>query len=92
MINTYFTSDTHYAHKNIVRGTTEWLGDEDKGQASVDRTRNFNTLEEHNQILIDNINQLVKENDVLYHLGDWSFGGYDNIWNFRKQLKCKNIK
>lgn len=84
MNNVYFTSDTHWGHKNIVRGTTEWEG-------SPQRTRDFDTLEEHNQVLIDNINGMVKENDTLYHLGDWSFGGINNIWEFRRQLNCKNI-
>jgi calcineurin-like phosphoesterase family protein len=36
-------------------------------------------------------NQTVAEDDVLYCLGDWSFGGIQNIWNFRKQLRCKTI-
>ena len=36
-------------------------------------------------------NETVAENDILYHLGDWSFGGIQNIWNFRKQLRCKTI-
>jgi calcineurin-like phosphoesterase family protein len=25
-------------------------------------------------------------------LGDWSFDGIDNIWNFRKRIKCKDIR
>ena len=83
-MNVYFTSDTHFGHKNIVRGTTEW-------ENARDKVRDFDTLEEHNQVLIDNINGMIKENDTLYHLGDWSFGGIENIWEFRRQLKCRNI-
>jgi calcineurin-like phosphoesterase family protein len=82
-MNIYFTSDTHYHHKNIVRGTSDW---EDKS-----RCRDFDTLEEHNKVIVDNINAVVKENDILYHLGDWSFGGKEQIYNFRKQLNCKTI-
>lgn len=37
-------------------------------------------------------NQVVAEDDILYHLGDWSFGGSQNIWNFRKQLRCRHIR
>src|SRR5687768_7511272 len=85
-MNTWFTSDTHYHHKNIVRGCTEW--EESPGGQ---RTRNFDTLEAHDAALVENINKQVKENDVLYHAGDWSFGGIDSIWNFRKQIKCKTI-
>lgn len=86
----YFTSDTHYNHKNIVRGTTSWEIDKDE-KGSHQNLRDFDTLEEHNQKLVDNINSVVKENDELYHLGDWSFGGKQNILIFREQIKCKNI-
>ncbi len=44
-----------------------------------------------NEAIVNNINSLVKEDDILYCLGDWSFGGIENIWNFRKQINCKNI-
>jgi calcineurin-like phosphoesterase family protein len=85
MPNIFFTSDTHYHHKNIVRGCSEWEG------ANEQNTRDFDTLEEHDEILVQNINKTVKENDILYHLGDWSFGGLQQIWEFRKRILCKNI-
>lgn len=84
MENIFFTSDTHYGHKNIVKGCTSWEG-------GLQRCRDFNTLEEHNQTLVDTFNGMIKENDTLYHLGDWSFGGHENIKKFREQLNCKNI-
>ena len=83
MNNIYFIADTHYGHKNIVKGVSDWT---DKSTC-----RNFKTIEEMNQAIVKKINQTVKEDDVLYHLGDWSFGGINNIWNFRKQINCKNI-
>ncbi len=79
----YFTSDTHFHHKNIVRGVANW---EDKSQC-----RDFETLEAHDQALIDNFNKRVKPDDTLYHMGDWSFGGFDQIKVFREALKCNNI-
>lgn len=79
----YFTSDTHYGHSNIVRGTSNWN--------SPQSVRDFDTLAEHNQALVDGINSVVKSDDVLYHLGDWSFGGINNIWEFRRQLAVKDI-
>ena len=80
----WFTSDTHYAHSNICRATTNWK--------DADRlTRDFTSLEEMNQTLVDRINQQVMPDDILIHLGDWSFGGFDNIQLFREQLNCKNI-
>lgn len=80
----WFTSDTHFQHKNIVLGVSEW---DDKEKSC----RKFATLEEMNELIVKNINDVVKEDDILYHLGDWSFGGIENIWKFRKQIKCKNI-
>lgn len=85
----YFTSDTHYGHENICRGTSKWeaRSEEDFQQ----NTRDFKTLEEMNDAIVDGINSVVGASDELYHLGDWSFGGIDNIWNLRKRIKCKNI-
>lgn len=85
----YFTSDTHYNHKNIVRGTSEWKEVEDG--SSHQKTRNFNTLEEHNYALVKVINDRVKPLDTLWHLGDWSFGGFESIKKFRDQLNCQDI-
>ena len=79
----WFTSDTHYNHSNIVRGTSKW---EDKSMC-----RDFDTVEEMNTAIVNNINALVKENDILFHLGDWSFGGKENIREFRDRINCKNI-
>jgi calcineurin-like phosphoesterase family protein len=79
----FFTSDTHYNHTNICRGVSEWDGS--RG------TRDFNTLYEMNAVLINGINSTVGENDILIHLGDWSFGGFDKIEEFRNQIVCKNI-
>jgi|ERR1035437_530093 calcineurin-like phosphoesterase family protein len=82
-MNIWFTSDTHYSHKNIIKGTTSWTN------KSV--CRPFDTLEEHNHFLLESINNCVKENDILYHLGDWSFGGWENVFVFRKGIRCKTI-
>lgn len=81
--NLFFTSDTHYNHTNICRGVSNW------GPGS--RTRDFDTLDAMNAAMIDNINHQVGENDILFHLGDWSFGGYENIEEFRNRIVCKNI-
>jgi calcineurin-like phosphoesterase family protein len=80
----FFISDTHYSHSNICSATTNWSVNE--GYA-----RTFDSLQDMNQRLVDNINNMVGENDILIHLGDWSFGGFDKIEEFRSQINCKNI-
>jgi calcineurin-like phosphoesterase family protein len=79
----WFTSDTHYNHSNICSSTTKW--------SDSRLTRQFASLEAMNQRLVDNINDVVGENDILIHLGDWSFGGIDSIGEFRDRINCKNI-
>lgn len=78
----YFTSDIHWNHANICKGATKWYSD---------NCRNFKDVEEMNAHLIDEINSVVKEDDILYNLGDATFGGIEAIWNLRKQLKVKTI-
>lgn len=68
----FFTSDTHYNHSNICSATTSW----GKGEGN---TRKFNSLEQMNNTLVSNINEVVGENDILFHLGDWSFGGLNKF-------------
>jgi calcineurin-like phosphoesterase family protein len=87
--NVWITSDTHYGHKNICRGTTDWrLPD---GSVPVHNTRDFASVEEMNEAIIKNINDVVMADDVLLFLGDWSFGGFDNIQKFRDRVACQNI-
>jgi calcineurin-like phosphoesterase family protein len=80
----YFTSDTHYNHQNICRGVTNW-------KDADDLTRDFKTLDEMNDRIVEGINASVGQDDVLFHLGDWSFGGFESIEKFRSRIHCKNI-
>jgi calcineurin-like phosphoesterase family protein len=85
----WITSDTHYGHKNICRGVTNWrLPD---GSVPISQTRDFKTIEQMNDTIVNNINEVVKQEDILIHLGDWSFGGFENIRKFYDRIICKNI-
>lgn len=57
----YFTSDTHFWHSNVIKYSN----------------RPFNNVEEMNNILINNWNNIVKNEDEVWHLGDFSFGNQD---------------
>ena len=79
----WFTSDTHYNHANICSSTTQW--------SDPVTCREFISLEQMNSHLIANINEVVGQDDILFHLGDWSFGGFEQIQAFRDSIFCKNI-
>jgi calcineurin-like phosphoesterase family protein len=82
--NLFFTSDTHYNHSNICRATTRWTDADNV-------TRDFKSLDHMNDTIVNNINEVVGENDILIHLGDWSFGGFEMIEEFRNRIICKNV-
>lgn len=62
--HTFFTSDTHFGHANIIRFCN----------------RPFKNVEEMDEALIENWNQVVSEDDMVFHLGDFAFGG-SSVWN-----------
>jgi len=63
MNEVWFTSDTHFGHKNILEYEKE--------------ARPFNTVEEMNEQLISNWNNTVRPKDIVYHLGDFAFGKHN---------------
>lgn len=54
----FFISDTHFGHANIIRFCD----------------RPFGSVEEMNETLIHNWNNVVGEDDTVYHLGDVALG------------------
>jgi len=88
-IKVWITSDTHYSHTNICRGVTNWRMPD--GSIPESQTRDFPNIDKMNTAIVNNINEVVGQDDVLIHLGDWSFGGFENIEEFYNRLICKNI-
>jgi calcineurin-like phosphoesterase family protein len=62
--NIHFTSDLHLLHKNIL----------------VLCKRPFSDVEQMNQTLIDNWNSVVKENDIVFNLGDFCWSESADLW------------
>lgn len=81
--NLWFTSDTHYSHTNFVFGESQW--------ENKKKTRKFATAEEMNDLIVENINSLVGEGDVLYHLGDFAFKSEEQVERFRSRIACRNL-
>lgn len=72
----WFTSDTHFGHANVL--------------AFCERP--WDDVEAMNDALIKHINERVAPDDVLYHLGDFSFRTtVDAARNLRSRIRCKNV-
>lgn len=62
MPDIWFGSDHHFGHKNIITYCN----------------RPFESVEEMDEILIQNHNELVKPGDFFYHLGDLALGKFED--------------
>ena len=72
---TYFTSDWHLFHANIIKYSN----------------RPFADSKEMNQCILDNLNDKVTEKDWLYFLGDMAFCQEYLLESWLDKLRCKNI-
>lgn len=70
MIRTWFISDTHFNHTNIIKY----------------ENRPFQSVEEMNQTMIENWNRVVRKDDRVFHLGDVGFGSQEELVKIVQQL------
>lgn len=64
MAEIFVISDTHFGHANILKFLRK----------DGTRLRNFSSLEEMTQQIIDNWNRVVRPQDKVYHCGDVAMG------------------
>ena len=77
MTKTYYTSDLHFYHKNIVKFT-------ERGKVT--------TAEDHDAWLKDLWNSQVKEDDFVVHVGDFSFKrGTQAMIELLRSLKGRKV-
>ena len=66
----WFISDTHFQHKNILKFSPG----------------PFSSVEERDEVMIENWNSVVKNGDYVYHLGDVFFGSKETFPSLWKRL------
>lgn len=76
----YYISDVHFWHENII-----------KYDFNNGSSRKFNSIQEHDNLIIENINKVVTPQDNLYLLGDISWGTSKQTIELLKQINCKNL-
>jgi calcineurin-like phosphoesterase family protein len=69
----WFTADHHFGHANIIKYTN----------------RPFASAEEMDAELVRRWNEVVKTDDVVFHLGDFTLGGWQDARKYFCQLKGK---
>lgn len=75
-MNTWFISDTHFGHSNIIKHCY----------------RPFSCIKEMDFSIIENWNKLIKPKDIVWHLGDFSFRNVRDIQFYTKKLNgCINL-
>lgn len=79
----WVTSDLHLFHKNILNL--------EKDSLKNNNLSHIKTLEEYNEMIIKRINSRVKQEDTLYILGDFCFGGTDKVKEVLPKIKGHKI-
>jgi calcineurin-like phosphoesterase family protein len=64
MRNIFIVSDTHFGHSNILKFTGE--------DGSLIRPQ-FSSVEDMDEQMVDRWNSVVRDQDIIYHLGDVYF-------------------
>ena len=96
MSNEFFISDTHFNHGNILKYCHRpFLNEHEQSLLESGKDPYFKVSREsidfHDTTLINNINDVVERNDILWHLGDFAFADYKTIRQYRDRINCQNI-
>ena len=96
MSQTWFTADTHLGHANIVKFCQRpFLSSEEQEKARIDPRGRWKvsraTINQHDQALIQSINESVMPDDTLWILGDFCWGKEKEAAAYLDRITCKNV-
>lgn len=95
----FFLADSHFFHNNIIKYSNRpfYAGRDLDPEVRADpKWRPCNeSVQLMDDTLIDNINRVVKPDDVLFHLGDFAYGiksrYFDVCKGYRDRIRCRTI-
>jgi calcineurin-like phosphoesterase family protein len=106
MTRVWFTADTHFGHKKIAYYASRRFCLDDGEQKILDTIRHnrsmspdlapgwaaVSRMDDH---LIRQVNEHVRKEDILWHLGDFCWGrrGYaeETARKYRERINCRNV-
>ena len=74
-VQKYYIADTHFGNEAII------------GLCN----RPFNSVQEMDDFIVDRWNSVVRPIDLVYHLGDFSFGGAAHAKSIFKHLNGRKV-
>jgi calcineurin-like phosphoesterase family protein len=91
---TFFISDTHFGHANIMKYCHRPHLSADEQQLLAEH-KDFRvsreSVERMDSAVIDAINAVVGPKDTLWHLGDFAFTDVTGARNYRDRITCQNV-
>jgi len=72
-MNYFFTADEHFGHANIIKYCN----------------RPFKNTDEMDSVIIERHNEVVKEDDIVVHAGDFTMNKYELFIQYFTRLKRK---
>ena len=101
----FFTADVHGMHRNILKycKRTQFMTEEEafliNNAKNHDELKNIKisdeTLQRHDDALVNNINAVVRETDTLWVIGDFVYGVWKNYFEvvkaFRDRINSRHV-
>ena len=77
-MSNFYLADPHFGHENSVKYDAR------------EGNKSFSSVEERDNLIIENINKVVTPQDNLYFLGDISWYKLDKTIELIQKINCKN--